>query len=462
VLHPTKFEALKINADLQQVLKDLGYTQPTPIQALTLPILLEGRDVIGQSMTGSGKTAAFAIPLLEKIDTSTRETQALVLCPTRELCLQVANEIRRLGRYKKNVQALTLYGGHPTYLEIKPLKHGAQIIVGTPGRILDHLRRKTLDLSKIKIVVLDEADRMLDMGFRENIESILKTTPSERQTALFSATFPITIEALSKKYQRTPEKVVVETPASELPEIEQCIYRVDQEQKIDLLLSLLKSRPLDSVLIFCNLKVRIDEVLTALKKAGHSADALHGDLEQSARERVMAKFRNSSTKILVATDVAARGIDITGLDAVINFDMPADPSQYIHRIGRTGRAGAKGLALSLVTHKEDAKIERVNEATGASLSVQKPRSQASESKVPQKAKMDTLSIAGGRKEKLRKGDILGALTGEMGIKGEDVGTIEILDHSSFVAISKNASRTAFERLKQGRIKGRRFVVQWVN
>ncbi len=441
----------------------MGYHSLTPIQALSIPMLLEGRDLIGQSKTGSGKTAAFAIPFLEKTDTSTRQLQVLVLCPTRELCTQVAREVRKLGRYKKDLQVLILSGGHPVRLQLAPLEHGAQVVVGTPGRILDHLNRKSLDLSTVKTVVLDEADRMLDMGFRESIETILQKTAKERQTALFSATFPSTIENLSRRFQKNPQRVTVETDVAEVPDIEAIGYIVRAEKKPEALLAFLASRPLTSALVFCNLKVRVDEVATVLREAGLSSDRLHGDLEQSERERVMAKFRNRSTRFLVATDVAARGIDVAGLDAVVNYDLPSDPEQYVHRIGRTGRAGAKGLAVSFVTDVESAKLERIQAITGIELTLR----HASELKTAPSEKpvaevpMATISLGGGRKDKLRPGDILGALTGEGGLKGDQVGKIEILDRVAFVAVAQVAVRTALSHFQGGRIKGRRFTAQLV-
>jgi len=455
------FDELALSPGLSKVISEMGYKTLTPIQAMSIPKLLAGKDLIGQAATGSGKTAAFSIPLLERIDTKTRQLQALVLCPTRELCEQIARELRKLGRYKKDIQVLTLSGGHPVFLQLKSLEHGAQVAVGTPGRIVDHLKRKSLDLSHIQTIVLDEADRMLDMGFRDHIEGILKKTPPERQTSLFSATFPPTIEGLSKRYQREPERVTVETTELEHPDIDQICYRTRHDVKTDALVTFLKSRVLDSVLVFCNLKIRVDEVVEDLRRAGLSADKLHGDLDQGQRERVMAKFRNHSTRILVATDVAARGIDVVGLDAVINYDMPNDPEQYVHRIGRTGRAGATGLAVSFVTGIEGAKLERIREFTQNKLQVLEAESNKTPPVQNAAAQMNTLSISGGRKDKLRPGDILGALTGDAGLPGDQVGKIEILDHVSFVAIARDSSRQAFEGLQKGKIKNRRFVVQWV-
>jgi ATP-independent RNA helicase DbpA len=318
-----------------------------------------------------------------------------------------------------------------------------------------------LDLGGIALVILDEADRMLDMGFKEKIEKILSLTPPERQTALFSATFPVTITALSRRFQRDPERITVETPADQAAAIDQFAFRVSETEKTASLAAFLRSRPLESVLVFCNQKFRVDELADFLREAGHSVGRLHGDLEQAERERVMAKFRNLSTRILVATDVAARGIDVIGLDAVINFDLPSDPQVYVHRIGRTGRAGKTGLALSLLTPIESEKANRIVALTGTPLRIETPASGKSVPAGGVSATMDTLSISAGRKEKLRPGDILGALTGDAGVPGDQVGKIEILDHVSFVAVDRQSSALAYDRLRNGKIKGRRFLVQWV-
>ncbi|MBI3295773.1 MAG: ATP-dependent RNA helicase DbpA [Deltaproteobacteria bacterium] len=461
--NPPPFTSLPLSPSIQQVVRDVGYETMTPIQALVISPLLEGLDIIGQSRTGSGKTAAFAIPLLQKIEISSRKIQVLVLSPTRELCQQVAREFRSLGRFHKNLQVLTLSGGHPVYLDLRALEHGAQIIVGTPGRLLDHIERKTLDLGGVKTVILDEADRMLDMGFRDAIELILKKTPAQRQTALFSATFPSTIESLSQRYQRKPIRLTVEPSGVESP-IEQQFYSVNEHEKPAALLAFLRSRQLESTLVFCNLKISVDELCQNLRQSGHSVDKLHGGLEQIEREKVMAKFRNSSTHVLIATDVAARGLDIAGLDAVVNFDMPREPESYIHRIGRTGRAGATGLSVTFVLPTEHPRLERLWGHIGEDFELKKASSLTANpvAKRPAEASMDTLSISAGRKDKLRPGDILGALTGDAGIKGEAVGKIEILDRMSFVALHRSVSATALSRLQSGKIKGRRFIVQMVH
>jgi len=458
---PDSYDSFPLSLGARQALRELGFARPTPIQALSLPPLLAGCDLIGQSQTGSGKTAAFALPLLERIVLKERRVQALVLCPTRELGAQVAQEIRRLGRHQMNLQVLLLCGGHPVSQDRRSLEHGAHVVVGTPGRIRDLLDRKVLDLTGVGFAVLDEADRMLDMGFREKIEGILEKTPASRQTALFSATFPPVIENLAKRYLRNAKRATAESDVSTDPAIEQLGAWVEDEDKTEAVVTFLRARRFESVMIFCNLKVRVDELAEALIRSGHSVDRLHGDLEQERRERVMAKFRNHSTRILVATDVAARGIDVVGLDAVVNYDLPADPSHYVHRIGRTGRAGRAGLALSLVTSRERAKIERIEAYTGAPFPLQgmNPAGAQPPPGPPEPAPMATLAIAGGRKQKLRPGDILGALTGDVGLAGKDVGRIEVLDNVAYVGVTRRSSGVAIEGLRRSGIKGRRFLVR---
>jgi ATP-dependent RNA helicase DbpA len=458
------FSALALSPPLLQVLEELEFQSVTPIQAQSIPVLLQGKDLVGQARTGSGKTAAFALPILEKIQLQQRRLQALVLCPTRELCAQVAGEIRRLGRRLPGLQVLALAGGQPVRPQVNALEKGAHVAVGTPGRILDLLEREALDTHQLATVVLDEADRMLDMGFREDMERILRETPKTRQTVLFSATFPPSIEAMSRAFQKQPTRVtVVETEAA--PDIQQLLYTCAPEEKTALLLRLLRHYQPASAIVFCNLKATVTELTRALVKARVSADGLQGDLEQSERDRVMAKFRNRSTRILIATDVAGRGIDVEALDAVINFDLPSQPEPYVHRIGRTGRAGRRGLAISLVTPREEHNVESLEHSTGVKLE------RASEERLPPAelergvsldAAWETLSISAGRKDKMRPGDILGALTGEAGgLSASDVGKIEVQDHLSYVAVSKGLVRVALQRLGEGRIKGRKYRIERV-
>ncbi len=461
------FSSLPLSKAMLQVVGELGYETLTPIQAQAIPHLLAGKDLIGQSKTGSGKTAAFSIPILERIKRQQRQIQTLILCPTRELCTQVAREIRKLGRHHPGLNVLILSGGLPIYPQVKALEGGAHIAVGTPGRVLDHLERGTLDLRRVFAFVLDEADRMLDMGFEVDMEKIVGELPIDRQTILFSATFPRTIEAISHKFQKNPERVTIEDVDTTKIDIQQELYTVESPDRMDALKKLLTDLQPESAIVFCNLKATVAEVADQLSYAGISAAAIHGDLDQADRDRVMAKFRNQSTRVLVATDVAARGLDVENLEIVFNFDLSPDPEIYVHRIGRTGRAGKKGLAISLAGRKETAKIDRIEKYTGVELqkkelSGQQPSVAAERPAVTQTAKMETLFIGGGRKDKVRPGDILGALTGEAGgLNGADIGKIEIHDRFSYVAVSKSVAAVALERLTHGRIKGRKFRIEKV-
>ncbi len=447
--------------ELLQAIEALGFKALTPIQAQCLPLLRKGLDVIGQSQTGSGKTLAFALPLLEKIETKNKTPQALVLCPTRELCDQVARTVRSLARFKKDLLVTTIVGGQPAYHQIKTLSHGTQIVVGTPGRVGDLIQRGKLDLSQVHSVVLDEADRMLDMGFRDAIESILGFTPAKRQTALFSATFPSTIESLSKRFQKSPVKIAIEVPDSEKPKIEEFAYCIAEANRLTTLTRILVENAHESVLVFCNLKTSVDEVTKALRKAGLRADKIHGDLEQIDRDRVMACFRNGTIQILVATDVAARGLDVSGLDAVVNFEFAKDPQTHVHRIGRTGRAGKSGSAFTLWTHHEKPKLERLEDFTGKPLNAATLKATPNKN-LPKYTLLETIEISGGRKSKLRAGDILGALTGEgCGLQGTSIRKIEIKDLYSYVAVEQSVVHQAVKGLQRGKIKGRRFLASVV-
>jgi ATP-independent RNA helicase DbpA len=462
----TDFATLALSPALLAVVAELGFEKLTPVQAQTIPALLAGKDLVGQSRTGSGKTAAFALPILERLSLQTREVGALVLCPTRELSAQVAREIRRLGRRHAGLTVLVLAGGEPVGRQIGALEKGVHIAVGTPGRVLDHLRRRTLRVHRVATVVLDEADRMLDMGFQEDMEKILRALPPQRQTVFFSATFPSSIVTLCEKHQTDPVFVKVEAEPEQAREIRQLVVHVEQEQKIGALRWVLATHAHESALVFANLKVTVNEIAKVLTEAGVSTSSLHGDLEQYDRDRVMAKFRNASTRVLVATDVAARGIDVADLDLVVNFDLPSQPEVYVHRIGRTGRAGKVGLAISLRNAREQLKVDAIEHLTGTKLVVTEreavPRGEkkaALAQALERDAKMATLRISGGRKEKVRPGDILGALTGEAGgFDAADIGKIEIHDHFSYVAVKKSISQGAQQSLSAGRIKGRKFNV----
>lgn len=469
------FENLALSSELAQVVRELGFQQPTQIQAQSIPLILKGNDVIAQSETGSGKTAAFSLPILEKLNLITRRVQALILCPTRELCAQVAREIRRLGRRHAGLQVLTITGGAPIRPQMEALYKGVHIVVGTPGRVLDHLSRDTLQLSAVKIMVLDEADRMLEMGFQEDMEHILSQLPETRQTVLFSATFPQSIESLSRSYQKDPVRLTVAKSNQSVATIKQVYAEVDAADRIKALLRVIEQNQPESMIVFCNFKASVTELKSGLAQSGLSVDALHGDLEQSDRDRIMAKFRNKSIRILVATDVAARGIDVESLDAVVNYELPSQPEIYVHRVGRTGRAGREGLAVSFVSSRERSKIKaiesfasiRIEKLDLGSLSEmnlappQEAEPAAAQTATPG-AKMRTLYISGGRKEKVRPGDILGALTGEAGgFKAADIGKIEIHDHFSYVAVSAQIAELALDCLRNGRIKGRKFRIEAV-
>jgi len=463
------FGTLALSPALLGVAAELGFEKLTSIQAASIPSLLQGLDLIGQSATGSGKTVAFALPMLERLDLANRELQGLVLAPTRELAAQVARELRKLGRRHPGLSVALLSGGEPVREQTRALERGVHLAVGTPGRVLDHLRRRTLRVHRVATIVLDEADRMLDMGFQPDIEKVLKALPSSRQVVLFSATFPDAIRELSTKYQRSPISVQVEAPVEGKPDIVELVVRTEPEKKVETLRWALERHPHETALVFANQKVTVADLDKALRATGISVASLHGDLEQRDRDRVMAKFRNGSTRVLLATDVAARGIDLDGLSLVVNVDLPSQPEVYVHRIGRTGRAGKSGLAISFSTPEDEHKLQAIEDYTGRALTPVRPdppgtprRDAAPRVAASRDAPMDTLRLSGGRKDKLRAGDILGALTGEAGgLQGTDVGKIEIHDRFSFVAVTKAVSQRALASLRAGRIKGRRFRVALV-
>ena len=347
-----KFKDLNISPEIQKAVKDMGFEEASPIQSLAIPKILNHKDVTGQAQTGTGKTAAFGIPLLENIESENNDLQAIILCPTRELAIQVAEELKKLSKYLPSINVLPIYGGQPIDRQIKALRKGVQIIIGTPGRVMDHIDRGTLDLSTIKTVILDEADEMLDMGFREDIEYILEDIPYERQFLLFSATLPEEILQLAKRYQNNPEIVKVTQHELTTPDVEQKYFEVKEDMKLELLSRLLDLYDFDLALVFCNTKRKVDKLVSHLQIRGYLADGLHGDLTQNQRDRVMDKFKKGNIEILVATDVAARGIDVNGVEAVFNYDIPTDNEYYVHRIGRTGRAGKTGKAYSFVSGRE--------------------------------------------------------------------------------------------------------------
>ena len=362
-----RFEDLDINQNIKKAIAEMGFEEPSPIQAKSIPVILEGKDVIGQAQTGTGKTAAFSIPILEKIDPNDRSLQAIVLCPTRELAIQVSQEIRKLAKYMQGIKTLPIYGGQPIDRQIKALKGGVQVIIGTPGRTIDHIKRKTIKPGNVKMVVLDEADEMLDMGFREDIETILENVPEERQTTFFSATMPKAILELTKKYQNEPEHIKVVRKELTVENIKQYYIETRSSNKIEVLSRLIDVYNPKLSVVFCNTKKGADELVGELQGRGYFADALHGDLKQVQRDIVMDKFRNGTIDILVATDVAARGIDVDDVECVFNFDLPQDEEYYVHRIGRTGRAGREGLSFSFVYGRDMRKMKDIERYTKSKL-----------------------------------------------------------------------------------------------
>lgn len=352
----TQFNELQFSSPLHQAIEEMGFVEATQIQSETIPLLLEGKDVIGQAQTGTGKTAAFGIPLLDKIEEGDTSLSSVILCPTRELAIQVANELKKIAKYKKQIHILPVYGGESIQYQIKDLKRHVQVVVGTPGRVMDHLERKTLSFEQVKTVVLDEADEMLNMGFRDDIETILKTMPKERQTVLFSATMPKPIIELAKRYQHHPAHVKVTKENLTAASIEQMFFDIGSMSKIKLISTLIAVHDIKLSVVFCNTKRKVDEVAKALKSLGFKAEGIHGDLDQRQRNKVLGGFRSGDSHILVATDVAARGIDVSDIDAVFNYDLPLDPEYYVHRIGRTGRAGKTGKAFSFVTGRNEFRL----------------------------------------------------------------------------------------------------------
>ena len=511
------FEEMCLDTRIMRAIAEMGFEQPSPIQAQSIPIAVEGKDMIGQARTGTGKTASFGIPMLQRINPKDKNLQAIVLCPTRELAIQSANEIRKLAKFLYGIKVLPIYGGQEISKQIRSLKGGVQIVIGTPGRVMDHLRRHTLKPQTVDIVVLDEADEMLNMGFREDIETILGQLPEERQTMLFSATMPKPILEIAKRYLHEPEIVKVIQKELTVPKIEQYYYEVNPRKKNEVLSRLLDMYDPSLSLVFCNTKRKVDELVADLKGRGYFAEGLNGDMKQSQRDRVMNGFRNGRTDILVATDVAARGIDVDDVEAVFNYDVPQDDEYYVHRIGRTGRAGREGRAFTLVVGKEiyklkdiqrycKTKIRRqpipsVNDV--AAIKVEKLLEQAGEliatdglgrmmdlleeyldgsdysatemaaallamqlgetstQTLPKEEFGDTGAEPGmvrmniGKKDRVRIGDILGAVAGESGMEGALVGTIDMYDNFSFVEVPQEYAAAVLEAMNHSKIKGRR-------
>ncbi|QXH51074.1 ATP-dependent RNA helicase DbpA [Pseudomonas fakonensis] len=457
-LETTAFATLPLSNAMLANLDALGYASMTPIQAQSLPVILKGQDLIAQAKTGSGKTAAFGIGLLNPINPRYFGCQALVLCPTRELADQVAKELRRLARAEDNIKILTLCGGVSLGPQIASLEHGAHIIVGTPGRIQQHLDKGTLKLDGLNTLVLDEADRMLDMGFFDAIAAIIGKTPSRRQTLLFSATYPAGIEQLAKDFMRQPQQVKVEALHSD-NQIEQRFIEIDPQQRLEAVTRVLGHFRPQSCVAFCFTKQQCEDLVTHLTAKGIHAQALHGDLEQRDRDQVLTLFANRSSSVLVATDVAARGLDIDGLDLVINVELARDAEIHVHRVGRTGRAGEKGTAISLVAPAEGHRAQAIEDLQKQPLRWEQLDSLKSKGGEPLLPPMSTLCIGAGRKDKLRPGDILGALTGDAGLPGKQVGKIAIFDFVAFVAVERAVAKQAMQRLNSGKIKGRALKVR---
>ncbi|MCL6632742.1 MAG: DEAD/DEAH box helicase [Alicyclobacillus herbarius] len=512
----TLFTDLPLSKRVQDAINDMGFEEPSPIQAACIPLVLEGREVIGQAQTGTGKTAAFGIPMVEMVTTD-RKVQGLVLTPTRELAIQVAGEFRKIAKYKR-IRTLPIYGGQSIVHQIRALQQGVQIVIGTPGRVLDHLRRGTLDLSSVRMVVLDEADEMLDMGFIEDIEAILSETPAERQTLLFSATFPPAVKRLATRYMRNPEHVTVNRGEVTVPMIDQVYYKVLERNKLDSLCRIIDSEEVSLGIIFCRTKRGVDELTEALLARGYLADGLHGDLSQTQRDRVMRKFRSGDIELLIATDVAARGIDVENVTHVINYDLPQDPESYVHRIGRTGRAGKRGLAISLVTPREFKLLKQIQRETGANIESRDVPTLADvaerQAEMWRERLVQTIQEGGlahyrailgnvvdefdpvdvacaalklasagetqgreeedydfgdtgakpgmvrffvniGRSARIGPSDLVRTISEEAGVPGQAIGKIDIFDRFTFVEVEQESAPFVYEALRHSRINGSR-------
>ena len=451
----TTFQNLSLPLDLLENIKNLGYEIPTPIQEQTIPLLRENKDLIAQAKTGSGKTLAFLLPLILKLDADEHFPQALIIAPTRELCEQIAGEANKLARYKKDVKVITLYGGTSLRTQIASLDKGADILIGTPGRLLDHFSRETIHLGQIKTLILDEADRMLDMGFADDILKLVSNLPKQRQSILFSATYPENIDKLTKVILKNPTEVKINSKEKEVA-IEEFVYEVDDKDKS--LLTILKHFQPNLALIFCNTKIKTAEVSEMLNEKGFDIATLNGDLEQYERQEMLLQFANGSLPVLVATDLAARGLDIDGIDLVINYDTPMKTEDYTHRIGRTGRADKSGLAVTLCDEYGLRKLSEIK----PKLQVEKISTLTPNKNFYMQGEVATLCIDGGKKKKVRAGDILGTLCKDIGIDNKDIGKINVYQKNSYVAIKKSVIKKAFNGLKNGKIKGKNLRVWWLD
>ena len=529
-METVRFEEMGLSEEIQKAVRYMGFEEASPIQAKAIPAMISGIDLIGQAQTGTGKTAAFGIPILEKVDPKLKKLQAIVLCPTRELAIQVADEIRNLSRYMHGIKVLPIYGGQDIVKQIRSLKSGTQIIIGTPGRVMDHMRRKTMKLDFVHTVVLDEADEMLNMGFREDIEFVLSGVPEERQTVLFSATMPKPIMEITKKFQNNAKVIKVTKKELTVPNIEQYYYDVKPKKKEEVLSRLLDIYSPRLSVVFCNTKKQVDLLVNALLGRGYFAAGLHGDMKQEQRDRVMQGFRTGKTEILIATDVAARGIDVDEVEAVFNYDLPQDDEYYVHRIGRTGRAGREGRAFSFVSGKEVYKLKEIQRYCKTKIYAQKVPSlndvantkmenilddvervieqedldmmiNAIEERVNNSefTAMDMaaaflkiccgmtednknteendwefgdtgagedgmvrLFINIGKKQRVRPGDILGAIAGESGMDGKLIGTIDMYDKYTFVEVPREYAREVLNAMKNVKIKGKTVAVEPAN
>jgi ATP-independent RNA helicase DbpA len=451
----TDFTTLNLRPELIQSVTELGYTQLTDIQAATIPVVLAGEDVLAQAKTGSGKTAAFGLGILQGLDEKRTYTHALVLCPTRELADQVAEQLRLLARRMDNVKITTLCGGIPMNGQIATLRHPPHIIVGTPGRVMDHMLNHRVKLHNLKQFVLDEADRMLDMGFYDELEVIFKHLPKVRQTLMFSATYPDTIAQISDVVQKTPKRIETQSLHSET-KIQQIAYKVSDEHRQQAVAAILTHYQAKAAIVFCHTKIQTFELTEYLQQKDISAVALNGDLEQRERTQVLTRFAHKSALVLVATDVAARGLDIDAVDLVINYTVSEEPDVYVHRIGRTGRADAEGLAVTLVSDAEMANLREIEAHAQVVLKpkgIESVRFHANRIIQPEYV---TLSIDGGKRQKLRPGDILGSLTKEAGIDGEDIGKINVTNQVSFIAVKLRSVKRAMAQFREGKIKGKKF------
>ena len=455
-MNATKFSNLPLSDDMLTNLDKIGYKDMTPIQKEALPHILQNRDIIAQAKTGSGKTAAFGIGLLQKLQVKKFRIQSLILCPTRELADQVAKELRVIAKFAHNIKILTLCGGVAFGPQLGSLRHGAHIVVGTPGRILKHLDKESLNLENLEMLVLDEADRMLDMGFIEEIEKVISFAPKKRQTVLFSATYPNEIMSLSSSIQS--DALSIKSISTEIPNkiIEQ-FYEVDRDIKLESMVNIFSNHKIDNAIVFCNTKIESDEIARKLQDRKIDALAIHGDLEQYERNDVLVQFSNRSCRVLVATDVAARGLDIKELSCVINYDIPHSQETYTHRIGRTGRAGEEGMAFTLYSDDE---IQNADEYRDGKRVFKNATELQKIDNFEMTPKNVTLVIEGGKKDKLRAGDLLGALSGDAGLDAKSIGKIDIYDRQSYVAIEHSLIETAHKNLSKGKIKGKKFTL-WI-